>query len=55
MENMGYADKYSVRVVPTLVFLTPQGEIAYRNEGIMTEKQLVEKWKELGYEVKKKD
>lgn len=55
MENMDYARKYSVRVVPTLVFLDPQGELLYRHEGIMSSEQLSAKWKELGYSVEKRE
>nr|WP_321502037.1 thioredoxin family protein [uncultured Dethiosulfovibrio sp.] len=53
MENMDYARKYNVRVVPTLVFLTPEGEMLYRHEGIMSSEELQSKWNELGYEVQK--
>lgn len=49
MANMDYAKKYNVRVVPTLVFLSPSGEMLYRHEGILSEGELVDKWKELGY------
>ncbi len=55
MENMDYARKYSVRAIPTLVFLTPGGEMIYRHEGIMSAEQLRAKWNELGYEVKKQN
>ncbi|MDD4835638.1 MAG: thioredoxin [Synergistales bacterium] len=55
MENMDYAKKYGVRVVPTLVFLDPQGELLYRHEGIMSSKELRSKWEELGYSVEKQE
>ncbi len=55
MENMDYAKKYSVRVVPTLVFLDPQGELLYRHEGIMSSEELRSKWEELGFSVKKQE
>ncbi len=55
MENMDYAKKYSVRVVPTLVFLDPQGELLYRHEGIMSSEELRSKWEELGYSVDKRE
>ncbi len=55
MENMDYAKKYGVRVVPTLVFLDPQGELLYRHEGIMSSEELRSKWEELGYSVEKQE
>lgn len=45
------AEKYSVRVVPTLIFLDPQKNELYRHEGVMTREMLLDKWKELGYEL----
>lgn len=45
------AEKYSVRVVPTLIFLDSQQNELYRHEGVMTREMLLNKWKELGYEV----
>ncbi len=53
MENMDYAKKYKVRVVPTLVFLSPDGELLHRQEGVMSAEQLREKWMELGYDITK--
>lgn len=55
MENMDYAKKYSVRVVPTLIFLDPQGELLYRHEGVMSSEQLRSKWEDLGYSVEKRE
>ncbi|PIE55136.1 MAG: hypothetical protein CSA35_01490 [Dethiosulfovibrio peptidovorans] len=51
MENMDYGKKYKVRVVPTLVFLSPEGEMLHRQEGVMTAEQLQDKWMELGYDI----
>jgi thioredoxin 1 len=45
------AEKYSVRVVPTLIFLDSQQNELYRHEGVMTREMLLNKWKELGYEL----
>lgn len=46
------AEKYSIRVVPTLIFLDPEQNELYRHEGVMTEEMLLKKWKELGFELK---
>lgn len=54
MENMDYAKTYNVRVVPTLVFISPDGKVLARHEGIMTSEQLKESWKKLGYELEEK-
>ncbi|EFC91370.1 thioredoxin domain-containing protein [Dethiosulfovibrio peptidovorans DSM 11002] len=51
MENMDYAKKYGVRVVPTLIFLSPEEELLLKHEGIMNSEQLKDSWKELGYEL----
>lgn len=53
MENMDYGKKYKVRVVPTLVFLSPDGDMLYRHEGVMTADQLQAQWAELGYDISK--
>ena len=43
------AEKYSVEAVPTLVFLSPDGEMLFKTEGVMSEQELLAKWSELGY------
>lgn len=52
MEDRDISQRYKVKVVPTLVFLDPKGNSLYRHEGVMTEEQLLAKWKELGYDAK---
>jgi len=46
------AEKYSIRVVPTLIFLDPQGEELFRQEGVMLLEQIEDKWEELGFSLK---
>jgi len=47
------AEKYSVRAIPTQVFLNPQGEEIFRHEGFFPKEDILSKWKELGFELKK--
>ncbi|MBN1334168.1 MAG: thioredoxin family protein [Synergistales bacterium] len=49
------AEKYSIRVVPTLIFLDSKGEELFRNEGVMSMKQLENKWEELGYSLQERN
>jgi len=49
------AKQYSISVVPTLIFLDPDGKQIYRHEGVMTEEMLLLKWKELGFDLDKGD
>lgn len=53
-EHPEEAEKYAVRVVPTLIFLDPQENELYRNEGVMTKEMLLEKWQELGFDLTEK-
>ncbi len=44
------ADRYSIRVIPTQVFLAPDGSELFRHEGFFPKEDILAKWKELGYE-----
>jgi len=46
--------KYKIRVIPTQIFFSPDGKELFRHTGFMPEKDILEKWKELGYDLKKK-
>jgi thioredoxin-like negative regulator of GroEL len=35
-----FAERYSVTSVPTIIILNNQGEVAYRNSGVMAKDQL---------------
>ncbi|HPI97222.1 MAG TPA: thioredoxin family protein [Synergistales bacterium] len=50
-----FAEKYSIRVVPTLIFLDSKGEEIFRNEGVMSMKQLENQWEELGYPLQERN
>lgn len=40
--------KYNIRVVPTQIFLNPNGKIMYRHEGIFSENEIIEQLKKMG-------
>ncbi|MBU0679430.1 MAG: thioredoxin family protein [Verrucomicrobia bacterium] len=43
------AEKYGIRLIPTQVFLAPDGKELFRHEGFYGAEDIVGKWKELGY------
>ncbi|OPL19102.1 MAG: hypothetical protein AVO35_12575 [Candidatus Aegiribacteria sp. MLS_C] len=45
------ASRYGIRIVPTQVFLAPDGTELYRHEGYMSAEQMLAKWIGLGYDV----
>lgn len=45
-----YAEKYSIRVVPTMIFLDANGKLFLRQEGYMSEEELTEVLKAMGVE-----
>lgn len=51
--NPDMAGKYSIRVVPTLIFLDPEGNEIYRHEGVMTGEMLLAEWNGLGFDLDK--
>jgi thioredoxin-related protein len=38
--DASFAERYSVTSVPTLIILDGQGQVAYRNSGVMSKDQL---------------
>ena len=44
------AEKYQIEAVPALIFLSPEGEVLFQTEGVMSEEELLAKWSELGYD-----
>jgi thioredoxin-like negative regulator of GroEL len=38
--DASFAERYSVTSVPTLIILAGQGQVAYRNSGVMAKDQL---------------
>ncbi len=45
-----YAEKYSIRVVPTMIFLDTNGKLFLRQEGYMSEEEVTEVLKAMGLE-----
>jgi thioredoxin 1 len=45
------AAQYGVRVIPTQIFYSPEGKELYRHTGVFPTRDVVAKWKELGYEL----
>jgi len=49
-QNPQEAGLYRIRVIPTQVFLSPDGKELFRHEGFFPKEDILAKWKELGYE-----
>jgi thioredoxin 1 len=50
-----YAHQYGIRVIPTQIFLAPDGIELFRHEGYFSKEDILAKWKKLGFDLKKKD
>ncbi len=46
------ARRFKVRIIPTQVFLSPEGKELFRHVGFLSADAIVEKWAELGYLLK---
>jgi len=44
-------DAFAIRMIPTLIFLAPDGRELDRHEGFLGERQIVDRWKRLGYDL----
>jgi len=55
MQNYHIGEKYRIEAIPTQIFLDPEGKEIFRHVGFYSEEEIVKKWKELGYEIDKKD
>lgn len=51
-ENSDAGNKYKIRVIPTQIFFSPDGKELFRHEGFYSKEDLLNKWKELGHELK---
>lgn len=52
-KNPDEGSKYKVRVIPTQIFYSPEGKELFRHEGFYSKEDILAKWKELGYQLKK--
>ena len=43
------AQPYNIRVIPTQLFLAPDGTELFRHEGFFSREEILSKWTELGY------
>lgn len=47
-EHPDAGHKHKIRVIPTQIFLSPEGEELFRHEGFYPKDEIVAKWRELG-------
>jgi len=52
-KNPGAEKPYRVRMIPTQIFYDPSGKELFRHEGFYSKEDILGKFKELGFEVKK--
>jgi thioredoxin 1 len=52
-KNPGAEKPYKVRMIPTQIFYDPSGKELFRHEGFYSMEEILGKFKELGFEVKK--
>ncbi|MFC1462634.1 organomercurial lyase [Verrucomicrobiota bacterium] len=53
-KNKKKAKEYGIRVIPTQVFLSAEGKELWRHEGFISKDGILEKWAELGVELREK-
>ena len=50
-ERRDEAARWRIRVIPTQIFLAPDGTELFRHEGFYAKKDILAKWRELGFPV----
>ncbi|MGB8227104.1 MAG: thioredoxin family protein [Sedimentisphaerales bacterium] len=45
--------QYGIRVIPTQIFLSPDGKELFRHEGFFSKEDILAKWKMLGFDLSK--
>jgi thioredoxin 1 len=53
-KNPAYGQKYGIRVIPTQIFLDPDGKELFRHEGFFSKEDILAEWKKLGFDLSKK-
>lgn len=48
-QNRSATSEYGIRLIPTQVFLSEDGEELYRHEGYMSLEDMLARWEQLGY------
>ncbi len=54
-KNKEHAKQYSVRSIPTQLFLDSSGKELFRHEGFFSKEDILKKWNELGYKLSKNE
>lgn len=54
-ENREQAAAYNIRMIPTQIFYASDGTELFRHTGFYSRKQILQKWKELGYSFRAKN
>lgn len=47
-KNQGAGEQYGIRVIPTQIFFSAQGQELFRHEGFFSKEDILTKWKEFG-------
>lgn len=50
-KNAAAARRYNIRAIPTQIFLSPGGRELDRHEGFMSREAILDKWRELGFDL----
>ncbi|MEX0775806.1 MAG: thioredoxin family protein [Phycisphaeraceae bacterium] len=48
-QDRAAGEAYDIRIIPTQIFLDPQGVELFRHEGFYSRQEILDKWLELGY------
>lgn len=48
-ENQVEAQRYGIQIIPTQIFLAPDGRELYRHTGVLRAQEVIAKWAELGF------
>ncbi len=51
-KTRGEAEHYGIRVIPTQIFYDATGKELFRHEGFYPKKEILAKWKALGFELR---
>lgn len=54
-QNPDQAKQYGVNLIPTQIFFDAAGKELYRHEGFFSKEDILGKWKEIGFDLKKGD
>ncbi|MCX7805558.1 MAG: thioredoxin family protein [Planctomycetota bacterium] len=49
--NRSASEQWKIKVIPTQIFLSPDGKELFRHEGFYPKDDIVRKWKDLGYDL----